>query len=38
MAGLCSSFQSKEDNAIVAEALKEYALESAEVAYKDPGE
>ena len=34
---LVSSFQSKERNSMVAEAMEEYVLASAETAYEDPG-
>ena len=38
MAGLGSSFQSEESNSVVAEAMEEYVLASAEALYEDPGE
>ena len=38
MAVLGSSFQFEEINYMVAEAMEEYALASAEAAYKDPWE
>ena len=38
MSGLGSSFQSEENNSMVAEAMEEYELASAEAAYEDPGE
>ena len=37
MAGLISSVQSEEKNSMVAEIMEEYALASAESAYKNPG-
>ena len=37
MAGLGSSFQSEESNSVVAEAMEEYVLASAEAVYEDPG-
>ena len=37
MYGLGSSFQYKESRYMVAEAMEEYALASAEAAYEDPG-
>ena len=37
MAGLESSFQSEENNSMLAEEIKEYALASAEEDYKEPG-
>ena len=36
MAGIISSFQSKESNSMVAEAMAEYVLASTEAAYEDP--
>ena len=38
MAGLGSIFQSEESNYMVAETMEEYAFNSAEAAYEDPGE
>ena len=38
MAGWNSSFQYEESNSMVAEAMEEYVLLSAEEAYEDPGE
>ena len=38
IAGLGSSFQSEESNSMVAEAMEEYVLASAESSYEDPGE
>ena len=38
MDGLVSSFQSEEINSMVAKAMGEFALASAEVAHEDPGE
>ena len=38
MAGLGIIFQSEESNSMVAEAMEEYLLASAELAYEDPGE
>ena len=37
MVGLGSSFQYEESNYMVAEAMEEYALASAEAAYENPG-
>ena len=37
MYGLGSSFQYKESNYMVLEAMEEYALDSAEAAHEDPG-
>ena len=36
MAGIISSFQSKESNSMVAEVMAEYVLASTEAAYEDP--
>ena len=38
MAGLGSSFQYKEINSMVVEAMEEYASDSAEAAYEDSAE
>ena len=38
ISGLGSSFQSKESNSMVAEAMEKYAFISSEAAYEDPGE